>query len=54
MPCPALHASDVVVMDDLRAHTGVGTELIRSAGAEMLYLRPYSPDLNPSNRPEPS
>jgi hypothetical protein len=46
--CPALHASDVVVMDNLSAHKVSGVrELIQAAGAEQLYLPPYSPDLNP-------
>ena len=36
------------MMDNLGSHkvTGVA-ELIRSAGAELLYLPPYSPDFNP-------
>lgn len=46
--CPALHPGDVVVMDNLSSHKvdGVRT-LIEAAGAELLYLPPYSPDLNP-------
>ena len=46
--CPALRPGDVVVMDNLSAHKveGVG-EMIEAAGAELLYLPPYSPDLNP-------
>jgi transposase len=45
---PALRPGDVVVMDNLSSHKGphVG-ELVRAAGAEVLYLPPYSPDLNP-------
>ena len=44
--CPALKPGDVVVMN-LSAHkiNWVQT-LIASAGAEVLYLPPYSPDLN--------
>jgi transposase len=46
--CPALKAGDVVVMDNLSSHKVNGvSELITSRGAEVLYLRPYSPDLNP-------
>lgn len=46
--CPALRAGDVVVMDNLSAHKVSGVrELIQAAGAELLYLPPYSPDLNP-------
>ena len=48
MLCPALHPGDVVVMDNLSAHKVSGVrELIQAAGAELLYLPPYSPDLNP-------
>jgi len=46
--CPALAAGDVVVMDNLSAHKVTGVrELLQAAGAELLYLPPYSPDLNP-------
>jgi transposase len=38
----------VVVMDNLSSHKVNGvSELITSGGAEVLYLPPYSPDLNP-------
>jgi transposase len=45
---PELRAGDVVVMDNLSAHkrASIG-RLIASAGAELVYLPPYSPDLNP-------
>lgn len=45
---PTLHPGDIVVMDNLRTHhiQAVG-ELLHGAGAEVLYLPPYSPDLNP-------
>jgi transposase len=45
---PTLRKGDVVVMDNLPAHKGprVG-ELITAAGAQLRYLPPYSPDLNP-------
>ena len=46
--CPALRPGDVVIMDNLSAHKVAGVrELMQAAGAEWLYLPPYSPDLNP-------
>lgn len=46
--CPALRPEDVVVMDNLSAHKVDGIrQLIEAAGAKLLYLPPYSPDLNP-------
>ena len=46
--CPALRPGDVVVMDNLSSHKVSGVrKLIEKAGAELLYLPPYSPDLNP-------
>jgi len=46
--CRALKTGDVVVMDNLSSHKVAGVrELIEGAGAELLYLPPYSPDLNP-------
>ena len=46
--CPALKSGDVVVMDNLSSHKVNGVrEWIEKAGAEVLYLPPYSPDLNP-------
>lgn len=46
--CPTLAAGDVVVMDNLPAHkVGRVRELIQGCGAQLLYLPPYSPDLNP-------
>jgi transposase len=45
---PTLGDGDVVVMDNLSSHKRARTrELIQSCGAEVLYLPPYSPDLNP-------
>jgi transposase len=45
---PTLSAGDVVVMDNLPAHKGPRVEeLIKAAGAELRYLPPYSPDMNP-------
>jgi transposase len=46
--CPSLKPGDVVVMDNLSSHKVSGVrEWIEKAGAEVLYLPPYSPDLNP-------
>lgn len=45
---PALRPGDVVVMDNLPAHKVTGVQkAIRGVGASVLYLPPYSPDLNP-------
>jgi transposase len=46
--CPTLKPGDVVVMDNLSSHKVAGVrERIEACGAEVLYLPPYSPDLNP-------
>ena len=45
---PTLSSGDIVVMDNLASHKVAGIrEAIETAGAEVLYLPPYSPDLNP-------
>ncbi len=45
---PTLQTGDVVVMDNLPAHKVAGIkELIEARGAKLIYLPPYSPDLNP-------
>ncbi len=45
---PELHPGDVVIMDNLSSHKGPRVrEMIEAAGAELLYLPPYSPDFNP-------
>jgi len=45
---PSLHPGDLVVMDNLGAHRAVGVrEAIQQAGARVLYLPPYHPELNP-------
>jgi transposase len=45
---PELTPGDVVVMDNLSSHKGPRVrELIEAAGANLLYLPPYSPDFNP-------
>ena len=46
--CPKLRIGDVVIMDNLSSHKVQGVrERIEAAGAQLLYLPPYSPDLNP-------
>ena len=43
-----LRPGDVVVMDNLSSHKRQRTrELIEATGARLLFLPPYSPDLNP-------
>jgi transposase len=45
---PSLRRGQIVVMDNLSAHKGERIkELIEERGCELLYLPPYSPDLNP-------
>ena len=45
---PTLKPGDVLFMDNLSAHKVAGLEaLIRSCGAQVMYLPPYSPDFNP-------
>ena len=46
--CPTLRPNDIVVMDNLSAHKNPEVAShIRRCGAELVYLPPYSPDLNP-------
>ena len=46
--CPTLRAGDTVVMDNLSPHKNDHTlALITQAGAKVLFLPAYSPDLNP-------
>jgi transposase len=45
---PTLSSGDIVVMDNLPCHKVAGVQqAIDSRGARLLYLPPYSPDLNP-------
>lgn len=46
--CPTLSPGDIVIADNLASHkvTGVA-QAIAARGASILYLPPYSPDLNP-------
>ena len=46
--CPTVRAGDMVVMDNLSPHKNEATlSLLKQAGAEVLFLPAYSPDLNP-------
>jgi transposase len=46
--CATLRPGDVVVLDNLSAHKVAGiAEKVQACGARLLYLPPYSPDLNP-------
>ncbi len=48
---PRLTPGDIVVMDNLTSHKGEKVRtLIESVGAKVMYLPPYSPDLNPIER----
>jgi transposase len=45
---PELKPGDIVIMDNLPAHKVKGVrDTIEGAGAHLIYLPPYSPDLNP-------
>jgi transposase len=45
---PTLSPGRIVVMDNLSAHKGGKVrELVEGRGCELMYLPPYSPDLNP-------
>ena len=45
---PVLRAGDTVILDNLSSHkSDQAARLITSAGARLLFLPPYSPDLNP-------
>jgi putative transposase len=45
---PTLRPGDIVIMDNLGSHKGKAIRrLIRTAGAKLLFLPKYSPDLNP-------
>jgi DDE superfamily endonuclease len=52
---PTLQPGDVVIVDNLRSHKRQAIRrAIRTAGAKLFFLPPYSPDLNPSSRSSPS
>ncbi len=45
---PELREGDIVVLDNLSSHKGPKVRtLIEAVGASLVYLPPYSPDLNP-------
>ena len=45
---PTLSPGDIVVMDNLGSHKGPAVrKAIEDVGAQLLFLPPYSPDLNP-------
>jgi transposase len=45
---PTLSTGDIVIMDNLGSHKRQAIrQLIRTAGAKLFFLPPYSPDLNP-------
>jgi transposase len=46
--CPRLHRGAVVVLDHLRVHHAPEVQqVVEAAGGRILYLPPYSPELNP-------
>jgi len=48
MLAPTLRPGDIVVMDNLSSHKVSGiVEAIEAVGASVMFLPPYSPDLNP-------
>jgi len=52
--CPVLQPGDVVVMDNLSSHKVDGVrQRFQTCQAELLYLPPYSPDLNPIEKAWP-
>lgn len=45
---PSLRRNDIVVMDNLAAHYAIAVrDAIEAVGATLLFLPPYSPELNP-------
>jgi transposase len=45
---PALRPGDLVVLDNLSSHkSSAARAAIEAVGARLVYLPPYSPDLNP-------
>jgi transposase len=48
---PSLRPGQTLVLDNLSAHKGGRVrEIVEEAGCELVYLPPYSPDLNPIER----
>ncbi len=51
MLAPELRPGDVLVLDNLSSHKGLeARKAVQAAGARLLFLPPYSPDLNPLER----
>jgi transposase len=45
---PTLRPGDIVILDNLSSHKVAGVRAaIEARGASLIYLPPYSPDLNP-------
>ena len=44
---PTLQPGDIVILDNLGSHKESRARAIRSRGAKLFFLPPYSPDLNP-------
>uniref|UniRef100_UPI0018C26208 transposase n=1 Tax=Vibrio harveyi TaxID=669 RepID=UPI0018C26208 len=45
---PTLREGDIVILDNLASHKSKAVrQMIKTAGARLWYLPPYSPDLNP-------
>ncbi len=45
---PTLKSGDILILDNLSSHKVAGVrEAVEARGARVLYLQPYSPDLNP-------
>ena len=48
MLAPTLVPGDIVLLDNLRSHKVAGiAEAVAAREAQLIYLPPYSPDLNP-------
>ena len=48
---PTLRLGNIVVLDDLGSHKGQAVRrAIRAAGAHMIFVAKYVPDLNPISR----
>jgi transposase len=46
--CPTLRPGDIAILDNLSSHKVDGvSQAIAEVGARVLYLPPYSPDMNP-------
>ena len=46
--CPTLQPGDIVILENLSSHKVAGAkQAIAAAGTTLIYLPPYSPDLNP-------